>query len=235
MNHFFTKILRGRKVLMGRDFYQFRQVKRTSLNYGNRFADWTFCPIGLDDRSLVYSFGVGEDISFDLRLMEQFHMPVHAFDPSPRSISWMEGQDLPEGFHFYPYGLAAEDGQITFNEPVAPGIHSLQISESGNQSESILKTHHLQVHRLPTILRKLGHEKIDILKMDIEGAEYGVLDDIIASPVPIFQVLIEFHHRFEHIGIQKSKQAISKLNKAGYKIFNVSDSGEEISFIRTYA
>ena len=38
--------------------------------------------------------------------------------------------------------------------------------------------------------------RIDILKMDIEGAEYDVIDDIINSPVPIAQVLIEFHHRF---------------------------------------
>jgi len=46
-------------------------------------------------------------------------------------------------------------------------------------------------------------------------------------------VLIEFHHRFAHIGIKRTRQAISKLNRAGYKIFHVSASGEEFSFIKT--
>ena len=94
-------------------------------------------------------------------------------------------------------------------------------------------THNLPVHRLPTILRKLEHNRIDILKMDIEGAEYEVIEDIVSSPVPIDQVLIEFHHRFENIGVLKTKQAISRMNEAGYWIFNVSASGEEISFIKT--
>ena len=52
---------------------------------------------------------------------------------------------------------------------------------------------------LSTILEKLGHNRIDILKMDIEGAEYEVIEDIISSTVPIQQVLIEFHHRFSSL------------------------------------
>jgi hypothetical protein len=82
-------------------------------------------------------------------------------------------------------------------------------------------------------VQKLGHNKIDILKMDIEGAEYEVVEDIVASPVPVYQVLIEFHHRFPYIGVNRTREAISRLNRAGYKIFNVSPTGEEISLIKT--
>ena len=217
---------------MGRDFYQFRQVKRSRITYGNRFADWTFCPDGLDEHSVIYSFGVGEDVSFDLRLMEHFHLEVHGFDPSPRSIEWVGKKELPEKFHFYPYGLAASDGSITFSEPAEANIHSLKITDPKETGSSALKTHQLPVHRLPTIIQMLGHDRIDILKMDIEGAEYDVIEDIIRSQVPIYQVLIEFHHRFANLGIGKTREAISQLNKAGYKIFNVSASGEEISFIK---
>ena len=71
--------------------------------------------------------------------------------------------------------------------------------------------------------------------MDIEGAEYEVIEDIINSSVPINQVLIEFHHRFESIGTGMTRQAISRLNEVGYRIFNVSASGEEISFIKTFS
>jgi FkbM family methyltransferase len=232
MNYFITEILRCRKVLIGRDFYQFRQVKCSRSTLGNRFADWTFCPDGLDEHSVVYSFGVGEDISFDLKLMEQYHLHIHAFDPSPRSVEWVQKLQPIEAFHFYPFGLASQDGSISFSEPAQPGIHSLKMTGESGKGDAGLKTHLLPVHRLSTVLRKLGHERIDLLKMDIEGAEYGVIEDIIDTGIPVSQLLIEFHHRFDGVGIGKTRQAISRLNRAGYKIFNVSASGEEISFIK---
>ncbi len=232
MNNLLTKALRARKVFLGRDFYQFRQVKKSRVTLGNRYTDWTFCPDNLDKDAVIYSFGVGEDISFDLGLIERYKVEVHAFDPSPRSIEWVGKQDIVGAFHFYSFGLAARDGEITFSEPEEPGAHSLKIEASpGSASGSV--THVLPVHCLSTVLDKLGHQHIDILKMDIEGAEYEVIDDIINAPVPISQVLIEFHHRFGNIGIARTKEAISKLNHAGFRIFNVSASGEEISFINT--
>jgi len=233
MNDILTTLLRGRKVMLGRDFYQFRQVRRSRMTLGNRYANWTFCPDLLKESSVVYSFGVGEDISFDLKLMERFKLHIHAFDPSPQSVNWVGEQNLPDAFHFYPYGLASTDGTIAFAEPADPGIHSLFAAHSADAAGAGLKQHLLPVFRLPTIVDKLGHDTIDLLKMDIEGAEYEVIEDIVGSSVPIHQLLIEFHHRFPYLGIRRTKEAISRLNQAGYRIFNVSPSGEEISFIKT--
>ncbi len=232
MNDLIARALRARKVFIGRDYYQFRQVKRPRVNYGNRFADWTFCPDKLDEHSVIYSFGVGEDASFDLKLIDHYQLQVFGFDPSPRSIEWVARQNLSEKFHFFPYGLAASDGTITFSEPSEANLHSLKISDPEEGGEAGLKIHKLPVHRLATVMEKLGHDRIDILKMDIEGAEYEVIEDILSSPVPISQILIEFHHRFSDIGIGKTRSAVSRLNEAGYRIFNVSASGEEISFIQ---
>ena len=233
MKDMFTILFRGRKVLLGRDFYQGRQIRRKRMKFGNRFAEWTFCPDSLHEDSVIYSFGVGSDISWDLQLINHFNLHIHAFDPSPGSVAWIRDQDLPEEFHFYPYGVAATDGEISFAEPAEPGIHSLFATNPEDNAGKGLKQHVLPVHRLGSILNQLGHSKIDILKMDIEGAEYEVIDDIIALQEPVSQVLIEFHHRFSHIGTERTRQAISKLNRAGYRIFHVSATGEEFSFMKT--
>ena len=80
-------------------------------------------------------------------------------------------------------------------------------------------------------MAELGHDKLDILKMDIEGAEYDVIDSLVVSGIRPRQMLVEFNHRFGGVGIGKSKNAIETLRQNGYQIYSVSDTGEEYSFV----
>ena len=66
--------------------------------------------------------------------------------------------------------------------------------------------------------------------MDVEGAEYDVIDDLLASDLDVRQLLIEFHHQFS--GIERTRRAIEALNEAGYRIFDVSAGGKDYAFIR---
>ena len=81
----------------------------------------------------------------------------------------------------------------------------------------------------------MKHAHIDVLKMDIEGSEYEALEEILKSQVTIDQIVVEFHERFFEYGKEKTIKAINSLNENGYEIFAISDSYEEISFIRTAA
>jgi ribosomal protein S24E len=69
--------------------------------------------------------------------------------------------------------------------------------------------------------------------MDIEGAEYEVLDDILNSGIEIKQLVVEFHHRFATIGEEKTKAAIEKLKAHNYKLFYVSENQKDFGFIKT--
>lgn len=231
MQGFLTRALRVRKVLLGRDFYQCRQVRRTRVTLGNRHAEWTISPEGIGRNSIVYSFGVGEDISWDLGMIERFGVEIHAFDPSPLSIRWIAGKELPGGLIFHPFGLAGEDGEIAFHEPPDPGAKSLRVADTA-EGCARGQIYRLPVHRLESIQEMLGHRHIDILKMDIEGAEYDVIEDMVNAAGNISQLLIEFHHRFPDVGVEETRKAIRKLNRAGFRIFHVSSTGEEISFTR---
>ena len=66
--------------------------------------------------------------------------------------------------------------------------------------------------------------------MDIEGAEYTVVEDIMKSELEVNQILIEFHHRFTNIDVQLTKNAIENINSHSYKIFYSSPLGEEYCF-----
>lgn len=222
------RLRRSFRALLRQDLWQGVQIKREKLSLGNDRASWCVCPGGLSTSSVIYSFGVGEEVSFELELIRRFGLCVHAFDPTPRSIEWLRSQRLPGQLLFHPYGVADFDGLARFLPPADPAhvSHTLLVRETPWPAIEV------PVLRLATIMKQLGHKRIDLLKMDIEGAEYAVLDDLLASGILLNQLLIEFHHRWPQVGPQKTKRAIRSLNSAGYRIFHVSASGEEYSFSR---
>ncbi len=42
-------------------------------------------------------------------------------------------------------------------------------------------------------MKTLGHKRLDVCKVDIEGSEWGLLDDIIHNKLQIDQIFFEFH------------------------------------------
>ena len=88
------------------------------------------------------------------------------------------------------------------------------------------------VRRVTTLQKDLKLPAPDILKMDIEGAEYAVLADVIASGYRPAQILVEFHHRYRETGARKTREAITRLNQVGYRIVFVSRNGMEYTFVR---
>ncbi len=197
--------------------------------FGSLHGGWDVAIGQIDENSIVYACGVGEDASFDIALIERFHLTVHAFDPTPKSIEWVKRQNFPTNFILHKYGIATYDGYATFNPPENSDHVSHTILD---RPETRKKSITVPVRKLSTIMKALGHSHIDILKMDIEGAEYGVIEDIENSDIHPKQILVEFHHRFSNVGIKKTREAIEKLRKMGYGLFSISATGEEFCFIR---
>jgi FkbM family methyltransferase len=220
---------RALNTLFGRDFYLWTDTRVVKERFGSDYGGWEIALEGVTKQSVVYSFGVGEDASFDTALIERFGLVVHAFDPTPRAIEWVRREKLPENFVFHDYGLADFDGHAQFNPPENPEHVSHTILARNRAKDGAIE---VSVKRLKTTMEELGHQRIDILKMDIEGAEYQVLDDIVKSETWPIQILVEFHHRFENVGFKKTKKAVATLQRCGYRLFSVSDSLEDFCFVR---
>jgi FkbM family methyltransferase len=207
-----------------------RLVSQTNCNpefHGNpKYGGWAICPTLLSHKSIIYSVGVGEDISFDLSVIQKFGCRIYAFDPTPRSKAWLDSQDLPPQLTFFQYGLAHYDGTAMFYPPDNPLYVSHSIIKKSGQA---LPAFEAKVFTVSTLANMLGHNKIDLLKMDIEGAEYEVIDDIVGqSGIKIDQILVEFHSTT--FSVSKS---IGKLKNAGYGIFWISPNKSEFGFVLT--
>lgn len=207
---------------------QIRIAKRTPAK---RESDWVIAQGALDADSVIYSFGVGDNIAFDLALIEQFEATVHAFDPTPRAIEWIRRQPLPDRFRFHAFGVGARDGQMRFFPP-RRGT-SLNFSPVDRGFDFGQKTTvDAPVKRIVTIMNELGHDRIDLLKIDIEGGEYDVIRDLIDSGATCRQLLVEYHHNFQAFSIEDTVQSIRLLNDAGYAVFDISKRGYEVSLLK---
>jgi hypothetical protein len=68
-------------------------------------------------------------------------------------------------------------------------------------------------------MRQNNHRAVDLLKIDIEGAEYGVVDQILNQSIPVRQIIVEFHDGIlPDIRLRQSLRAIVKLLARGYKL-----------------
>jgi FkbM family methyltransferase len=195
---------------------------------GSAYGGYAVCPGRLNESSVVYSFGVGLDVSFDEALIAQYRVMVHAFDPTPRSIAWLESRSNSDHFVFHAWGIADFDGTATFYPPDDPKHVSHTIVPRGRSSGARFQG---PVLRLRTTMERLGHDHIDLLKMDVEGAEYSVLRDMLASDIPIGQILVEFHHHDPDIPFMATQEAIDELERAGFAVFHGDPRGYEFSLI----
>lgn len=201
--------------------------------YGNFYGGFYACPTLLNKNSIIYSFGIGEDISFSRSIIKQFQCTIFGFDPTPKSINWIKNQDLPNGFNFYNFGIGNTTEIIKFFLPKNKvHVSGSLIKHTNVDTDDFIK---VQIKSLKDISKELNHTKIDILKMDIEGSEYDVVNNILNSDILIDQFLIEFHDRFYKNGKEKTISIIDTFKEKGYEIFAISDTFDEVSFIRTKA
>jgi FkbM family methyltransferase len=185
---------------------------------------------------ICYSAGVGDDISFDLALHEKFAMrEFHLFDPTPMTIDWIERQTLPEEFRFHPCGLGGTNGTADFylsGTTEASSSSSSSMIADGNSGVSKDRRIEIQVRSLADIAKMNGHKFVDVLKMDIEGSEFDVIESLRGlEDLRFGQICIEFHYRFFPNHWQVLHKAIKTLSECGYKCFAVNWNIMEFSFI----
>ena len=167
-------------------------VKHTIQRYGSDYGGWNV-PVDLIRRDwVIYNFGVGEDISFDIALMERHQCVVHAFDPTPKAIAFAEKQDFGN-FRFYPFGIWNCDAKIKFYHPAEPHFASYSAINMHGKLDFI----EAEVKSIRSLSHELGHKKIDLLKLDVEGAEQVVIPNMIADGILPTVFCVEYDQPFE--------------------------------------
>lgn len=222
--------------LLGRDSITFTKVfPRDDLTeIGTKYGGWVIPKNLLDTQSICYCVGCGEDISFDLGLIEQIGCDVYGFDPTPQAIQYVhEATANNAKYHFFELGLWDRQDTLKFYTPrnsehVSHSLLNLQKTETYIE---------VKVKRLSDIMRENGHQRLDLLKLDIEGAEYTVIDSMIEDNLEVKILCVEYDECFNPLDRgykQRIKQSVKKVLAAGYSLICVQGSGN-YTFLKNVA
>lgn len=150
---------------------------------------------------------------------------VHCFEPSPRMFGELQYNVNLNGFNNIRMNRAA------FGEKV--GTACLSRQERGKEVygriTDIGKTEgnydEVEVDTLDRYIENAGVEKIDLIKIDVEGAELQVFKgarNILSKPdAPI--IIFEMEERHARKFNYTCKEAVDFLRGLGYKIYSITD------------
>lgn len=166
----------------------------------------------LSKDSICYLIGTGEDISFDLALIERYGCEVHAFDPVPRARTYVEEltRDEPR-YTFHPVGVWSQDTTLRFHVPETPEYISHSATNIKGTSDYI----EAEVRTLGSLMEELGDDHVDLLKISAEGAELEIIRNLLDRGLDVRTLCVEFAQPAQRDDVET---ACDRLLEAGFSL-----------------
>lgn len=151
---------------------------------------------------------------FATELAGRCRATVHGFEPDPRFFQRLPGV---ENVTFYDMAVSASIEDMTLNLGVEH-CSSAHFLEGKGQASVAVKTTRLDIFRSENSL-----PRIDLLKLDIEGAEIEVLEALPQAFLAVTgQITVEFHDFLEIGERPRIRHVIQRLRAGGFDFIRFS-------------
>jgi FkbM family methyltransferase len=198
---------------------------RGLIELGSSYGGWIIPGDLVEPSWICYCVGAGGDVTFDLELIRRYGVKVRAFDPV---AEYVEGAVEQAGgdprFLAYQAGIATVDGPLHMqlsHEAKNRTVSSAELYESSAFVE-------LPGRTIASLMSELGDERIDLLKIDIEGAEYQVLPTLDLNALGVKVFAVQLHHTGS---VREARELIAWLRVSGYEPV-ASRSAVKLTFAR---
>ena len=192
---------------------------------GTRYGGWWLYAPAVSAEPLLVDCGLGKDISFPAAFLERFGGRVIGLDPNPAALEYCRAHQ-PAGMEVRGEALWSDAGRkLTFHLPRpaeqlpkgADGVSGSLLASHGYAGDQTLE---VTTTSLSEILGRSGRADCDMLKLDIEGAEYEVLNALCASGEigRARQLAVEFHHGWTERTEQDTRDCIARLAARGFEL-----------------
>jgi FkbM family methyltransferase len=122
---------------------------------------------------------------------------IHAYEPSPTALPLLEHNTTKNFVIIHPFALGGENGTRTlyhdFQDCVKDSFHRPELFTLGDSLAFVRSAREA--------LAGIGH--IDILKIDTEGCEVEILENLAEAIIPIKVIYVEYHSWADRIRIDQ--------------------------------
>tara|TARA_B110000908_G_C10199021_1_gene424422 strand:+ start:736 stop:1422 length:687 start_codon:yes stop_codon:yes gene_type:complete len=216
------------------------------IKLGTNYGGW-YIPtdIQLNENSVIYSGGVGEDMSFDLLLLSKYNSQIILIDPTnkakrhyiettlyfqDKAKNRFKGNIQPDyyttiqdidvsfdSFTYIPFGLWNKETTLKFYKQSNKDYVSQSIIDGMFTEEYDI----IQTKTIQQIMKENNHTHIDLLKLDIEGAEIEVLHNMLDNAIYPTYLCIEFDLYLQRKDTtNKTKKLIDRLLETYSVVYN---------------
>jgi FkbM family methyltransferase len=192
---------------------------------GSDYGYWVVPVDWIDSSWTCYCVGAGGDITFERELLARYAPTVRSFEPDEDYIGRIEvtAEDA-EHFSAYQMAIAPIDGPIRMQRTHIPGSRSLSPVDLYDTQEYV----EVPGRTLPSLMDEFGDDRVELLKMDVEGGEYDLLPtlDLAAMGVRVF--CIQLHHTGT---LRDARALIERIRGQGFRLVNY-DEAVRLTFVR---
>ncbi len=147
-----------------------------------------------DKSKSAVSLGLGFDVSLDIELLNSGFI-VLGVEPTRKSIEFvsisLKKYAQEDKFYLVKSAVGGESGQIVYDKPNLKNNYQWWAEESGDKLVKKVEVTTVTLEDLEILYPRFFQKEILILKMDIEGAEIGVLRNLIRK-----------NHQFDYLAIE---------------------------------
>jgi FkbM family methyltransferase len=227
-----NKIYKLMKELVRCKYYMFRKIhflynKKRAKRLGIHFTPPNYIYLDrLNSKSLVVDVGCSDDPDFSEFVMNKYKCQAYGVDPTRKHFACLERITNKYNGHnglfiHLPYAVANIKGKITFYESKTNTSGSIELDHANVINDEVVS---YDVDAIViSQLKEIVGSKIDFLKLDLEGAEYDLLDNVAVDDFKnIDQVFIEFHHHcINSHDYNDTKRMVDKVKGFGFKSFTM--------------
>jgi hypothetical protein len=107
-----------------------------------------------------------------------------------------------------------EDGGVPFYPPANSDHVSYSITNRQHTKDPV----RVSARTVSSLAEEYGHKAIELLKLDIEGAEYEVLGSTSLAALGVKVLCVEFHNDY---GLRRMISAARSVCKQGFRVVGV--------------
>lgn len=203
------------RIFMGRTLIPFMGIRFFKPNY--IFQD------RFDDQSVVADVGCGHEAEFSRYMVLKYGLKAYGVDPTRKHAPALGEmvKELDGKFIHLPLAVSAANGSLTFHESKENESGSI-LQKHINVQQDTVSSYEVETVTPRELVRRMGVEQVEFIKLDLEGAEFDLLSSVSADDLaPFQQIFIEFHDHCTEYTRKDARRIVKRIKGMGYRAISL--------------